>query len=57
MYSIDSNHLVALGDEGFYNRPGQPYPNGGSDGVDFDANLMISSLDFGTLHVRTGEFT
>jgi hypothetical protein len=24
----------------------------GSEGVDFDANLVISSIDFGTFHVR-----
>ncbi|KAI0076120.1 mannanase [Panus rudis PR-1116 ss-1] len=49
--SIDSNHLVALGDEGFYNQPNGPnYPYQGSEGVDFDANLAISTLDFGTFH-------
>ncbi|KAG5639633.1 hypothetical protein H0H81_008794 [Sphagnurus paluster] len=49
--SIDSNHLVALGDEGFYNQPGAPtYPYQGGEGVDFDVNLGISTLDFGTFH-------
>jgi mannan endo-1,4-beta-mannosidase len=49
--SIDSNHLVAIGDEGFYNQPSAPtYPYQGSEGVDFDANLAISSIDFGTFH-------
>ncbi|KAF8159938.1 CEL4b mannanase [Crassisporium funariophilum] len=49
--SIDSNHLVALGDEGFFNQPSAPtYPYQGSEGVDFDANLAISTLDFGTFH-------
>ncbi|KAG9099247.1 hypothetical protein FS749_001754 [Ceratobasidium sp. UAMH 11750] len=49
--SIDSNHLVALGDEGFYNWPNGPnYPYQGGEGVDFEANLKISTLDFGTFH-------
>ncbi|KAF9012616.1 mannanase [Cyathus striatus] len=49
--SIDSNHLVALGDEGFYNDPSAPtYPYQGSEGIDFDVNLGISTLDFGTVH-------
>ncbi|KAF5385133.1 hypothetical protein D9615_000976 [Tricholomella constricta] len=49
--SIDSNHLVALGDEGFYNQPGAPtYPYQGGEGIDFDVNLAISTLDFGTFH-------
>ncbi|KAG7095493.1 hypothetical protein E1B28_006232 [Marasmius oreades] len=49
--SIDSNHLVAIGDEGFFNQPGNPsYPYQGGEGVDFDANLKISSIDFGTFH-------
>ncbi|RDB24327.1 putative mannan endo-1,4-beta-mannosidase F [Hypsizygus marmoreus] len=49
--SIDPNHLVGLGDEGFYNQPSAPtYPYQGSEGVDFDANLAIDTLDFGTFH-------
>ncbi|KAG6840902.1 hypothetical protein C0991_003363 [Blastosporella zonata] len=49
--SIDSNHLVAIGDEGFYNQPSAAtYPYQGSEGVDFDANLAISTIDFGTFH-------
>ncbi|TFK89118.1 glycoside hydrolase family 5 protein [Polyporus arcularius HHB13444] len=50
--SIDSNHLVAIGDEGFFNDPGNPlYPYQGSEGIDFNANLNISTLDFGTAHL------
>jgi len=49
--SIDANHLVALGDEGFYNFPGHPiYVYQGTEGIDFDVNLAISTLDFGTAH-------
>ncbi|KAK7022835.1 hypothetical protein VNI00_016916 [Paramarasmius palmivorus] len=51
--SIDVNHLVALGDEGFFNRPQNifaSWPYRGGDGIDFDANLQISTLDFGTVH-------
>ncbi|KAF5368948.1 hypothetical protein D9758_003040 [Tetrapyrgos nigripes] len=50
--SIDRNHLVAIGDEGFFNQPSSPlYPYQGSEGVDFNANLAISSIDFGTVHL------
>ncbi|KAJ4490111.1 glycoside hydrolase [Lentinula aciculospora] len=54
--SIDPNHLVAIGDEGFFNDPGNPiYVYQGSLGVDFNANLNISTLDFGTFHESWGE--
>ncbi|THU93622.1 mannanase [Dendrothele bispora CBS 962.96] len=54
--SIDKNHLVAIGDEGFYNDPGNAiYVYQGGEGVDFDANLKISSIDFGTFHESWGE--
>jgi mannan endo-1,4-beta-mannosidase len=44
-------HLVGLGDEGFYNKPSSPsYPYTGAEGIDFDANLAISTIDFGTFH-------
>ncbi|KAI8060970.1 glycoside hydrolase superfamily [Gongronella butleri] len=50
--SIDSNHLVAVGDEGFFNDPSNSdyYYNGGA-GIDFDANLALSGIDFGTAHL------
>ena len=72
--SIDSNHLVAVGDEGFFNQPTNPsYPYQyvpsvlvtrlrltlhyrGSEGVDFDANLAVSTIDFGTFHVSPRVF-
>ncbi|KAL5521363.1 hypothetical protein ACEPAG_9289 [Sanghuangporus baumii] len=49
--SIDSNHLVALGDEGWFevvNPPTYPYAPG--VGVNFTDNLSIETLDFGTFH-------
>jgi len=49
--SIDSNHLVALGDEGFFNQPSSSsYPYQGGEGVDFAANLKIGTIDYGTFH-------
>jgi len=50
--SIDSNHLVAIGDEGFINEGSSDYPyQGNSIGIDFAANLAIPSIDFGTFHL------
>lgn len=49
---------MAIGDEGFYNEANGPnYPYQGSEGVDFDANLAIKTLDFGTFHVSDFELT
>lgn len=56
--SIDSNHLVALGDEGtFDGRDNWAYEgNGdgmynGTEGVDFEAVLALPDIDFGTYHL------
>ncbi|KIK68453.1 glycoside hydrolase family 5 protein [Collybiopsis luxurians FD-317 M1] len=50
--TIDTNHLVAIGDEGFINDPGNPiFVYKPSLGIDFAANLNISTLDFGTFHL------
>lgn len=51
--SLDSNHMVTLGDEGFGLTTGtdNSYPFSYSEGVDFEANLKISTLDFGTFHL------
>jgi mannan endo-1,4-beta-mannosidase len=51
--SIDANHLVAVGDEGWIystNPPSYPY-QGNVIGIDFAANLAISTIDFGTFHL------
>ncbi|KAI1818192.1 glycoside hydrolase family 5 protein [Poronia punctata] len=51
--SLDPAHMVTLGDEGFGLKTGSDgsYPFGYSEGVDFEANLKIASLDFGTFHL------
>ncbi|KEY64236.1 hypothetical protein S7711_09029, partial [Stachybotrys chartarum IBT 7711] len=49
--SLDPNHLVTLGDEGF-GLPGDgSYPYGYSEGSDFARNLNITTLDFATFHL------
>jgi mannan endo-1,4-beta-mannosidase len=50
--SIDPNHMVSVGDEGFFKRAGgsgEQYT--GKDGVDHEALLAIPSVDFGTFHL------
>ncbi|KAK5632647.1 hypothetical protein RRF57_008361 [Xylaria bambusicola] len=51
--SLDSKHMVTLGDEGFGLKSSSDgsYPFWYSEGVDFEANLKISTLDFGTFHL------
>ncbi|KAF3760942.1 family 5 glycoside hydrolase [Cryphonectria parasitica EP155] len=56
---LDAAHLVTLGDEGWFAPADVPYVSGddgtsaydGSSGVDWVANLRISSLDYGTFHL------
>ncbi|KAG2354587.1 glycoside hydrolase family 5 protein [Suillus spraguei] len=48
----DSNHLVALGDEGWFNLPNATdFAYDGSMGIDFNTNLAIDTIDFGTFHL------
>jgi mannan endo-1,4-beta-mannosidase len=50
--SLDPNHMVAVGDEGFFNRPGQSGEQyNGKDGADHEAFLALDSIDFGTFHL------
>jgi len=52
--SLDSNHMVTIGDEGFGPLTGgdgsYPY-QAGAGGYTWVDNLNISTLDFGTLHL------
>lgn len=50
--SLDSTHMVTLGDEGFMNGGGDgSYPYTTGEGVDFVKNLAIKDLDFGTFNL------
>ncbi|RDL37498.1 putative Mannan endo-1,4-beta-mannosidase A [Venustampulla echinocandica] len=50
--SLDPNHMVTLGDEGFMNGGGDgSYPYTTAEGIDFEANLKVPNLDFGTFHL------
>lgn len=51
--SLDSNHMVTIGDEGFDPSVGDgSYPYSiSAGGYSFSANLNISTLDFGTFHM------
>jgi len=51
--SLDPDHLVALGDEGWLAPPlgDGTYAYSGYEGVDFAANLAIKTIDYGTLHL------
>ncbi|WP_243240313.1 glycoside hydrolase family 44 protein [Clostridium cibarium] len=53
--SIDPDHMVAVGDEGFFNRKDSKYSsdydyNGGA-GVDWDKIVALPSIDYGTYHL------
>lgn len=56
--SIDSNHMVSIGDEGFYNygfqeanKIGPSAVYSGYYGVDFEKLMTIDTIDFGTPHM------
>jgi mannan endo-1,4-beta-mannosidase len=50
--SLDPNHLVSVGDEGFLAR-GQAadWPYDAADGVDHEALLRLPAVDYGTYHL------
>ena len=65
--SIDSNHMVSLGDEGFFNydRQTDTLPTGadsnswiwwGSEGMDFEKLIGIGTIDFATPHIYIGDW-
>ncbi|MCL5256793.1 MAG: cellulase family glycosylhydrolase [Chloroflexi bacterium] len=50
--SVDPNHLVSVGDEGFFNRPGaDDWTYNGSQGVDSEALTNVPTVDFGVFHL------
>jgi mannan endo-1,4-beta-mannosidase len=51
--SLDSNHMVTIGDEGFGLTTGSDgsYPYTTGPGLNFTNNLAISTIDFGTYHL------
>ncbi len=49
--SIDSNHLLTTGSEGFYDENTGPWYRNGSQGVDFFRNHQVPDIDFCTLHI------
>jgi mannan endo-1,4-beta-mannosidase len=50
--SLDSTHMVTLGDEGWAPSAGDgSYPFTTEEGIDFAANLQIPTLDYGTAHL------
>ncbi len=48
--SIDPNHMVSVGDEGFFANGTSPRYDG-AEGVDHRAFLALSGVDFGTFHL------
>lgn len=49
--SVDRNHMVAVGDEGFFNRKKTDWAYNGSLGVDHDRLTALPHVDFGTYHL------
>ena len=50
--SIDPNHLVTTGDEGFFNHPdGADWQYDGTDGVDTEAWASVDTIDYMSYHL------
>jgi len=49
--TLDPNHLVAVGDEGFLNGGGEHWAYAAKDGVDHRALTALRGVDFGTFHL------
>lgn len=49
--SLDSDHMIAIGDEGFGLSGDGSYPYQFGEGLDFAANLALPNVSFGTLHL------
>lgn len=49
--SIDDNHMVSVGDEGFLARDGEHFAYRAAYGVDHEALTALPHVDFGTFHL------
>lgn len=50
--TMDTNHMVSVGDEGFFtNGPSSSWPYRSSFGVDHEALTGLAAVDFGTYHL------
>lgn len=49
--SLDANHLVSVGDEGFLDENGDHFAYRANDGVDHAALTALPNVDFGTFHL------
>jgi mannan endo-1,4-beta-mannosidase len=51
IHSLDQNHMVSIGDEGFLNGGGEHWAYEANDGVDHEAMTAVPGVDFGTFHL------
>jgi mannan endo-1,4-beta-mannosidase len=51
--SLDSNHMVSVGDEGFFKQDAgsSDYLYSGGAGADWDRLVLLPNIDFGTVHL------
>ncbi|KAF2866209.1 glycoside hydrolase superfamily [Massariosphaeria phaeospora] len=49
--SLDSDHMITLGDEGFGPADDGSYPYQFGEGLDWAANLALPNISFGTFHL------
>ncbi|KAL8994714.1 MAG: hypothetical protein Q9188_006992 [Gyalolechia gomerana] len=61
--SLDNRHMVSLGDEGWLASTSSYLPNtdgsyaySGYEGVDFEKNLAIPTIDYGTFHLYADQW-
>jgi mannan endo-1,4-beta-mannosidase len=49
--SLDPNHLISVGDEGFFNRGGSDWPYAGAEGIDDSALAALPNINFIVYHL------
>ena len=54
--SLDQNHLISIGDEGFLDGGGAHWAYRANDGVDHEAMTAVKDVDFGTFHLYPGHW-